>query len=47
MRRLSRLSGENLKKIILFFLVIALCKFGHRKLDFSKPLQLGASNLVS
>ena len=33
---MSRLPGENKKKNILFFLVIALCKFGHRKLDISK-----------
>ena len=33
---MSRLSGENKKKNILFFLVFALCKFGHRKLDISK-----------
>ena len=26
----------KIKKITLFFLVIALCKFGHRKLDISK-----------
>ena len=34
----ERLPGENLKKIILFFLVIALCKFGHRKHDISKTI---------
>ena len=33
---MSRLPGENLKKKNIFFLVIALCKFGHRKLDISK-----------
>ena len=33
---ISRIPGENLKIIILFFLVLALCKFGHRKLDISK-----------
>ena len=38
----SRLLGENLKKIFYFFLVIPLSKFGHRKLDISKTLQLGA-----
>ena len=32
---MSRLPGENLKQN-QFFLVIALCKFGHRKLDISK-----------
>ena len=42
---MSKLPGENKTKIS--FLVIALCKFGHRKLDISKLLQLGASNLVS
>ena len=26
------------KKIILYFLVIALCKFGHRKHDISKSV---------
>ena len=44
---MSRLPGENKKKIILFFLVIALCKFGHRKLDILKTLQLEALKLVS
>ena len=34
---MSRLPGENLKKN-LFFLVIALCQFGHRKLDIAKTV---------
>ena len=33
---MSRLPGEKNLKII--FLVIALCKFGHRKLDISKMI---------
>ena len=32
---MSRLPGE---KSLYFFLVIALCKFGHRKLDISKTV---------
>ena len=36
---MSRLPGENLKKkLFYFFQVIALCKFGHRKLDISKTI---------
>ena len=34
---MSRLLGEDLKKIILF-IVIALCKFWHRKLDISETV---------
>ena len=32
---MSRLPGENKNKIILLFLGIALCKFGHRIVDIS------------
>ena len=35
------------KKVIVFFRVIALCKFGHGKLDSQKLLTLGASNVDS
>ena len=33
-----RLPCENKKNSCYFFLVIALCKFGHRKLDISKTV---------
>ena len=33
---MRRLPGENVKKNIYVFRVIALCKFGHRKRDVSK-----------
>ena len=44
---MSKLPGKKLKKNRFFFLVIAFCKFRHRKLDSQKLLQLGASNFVS
>ena len=34
---MSKLPGENLKNHFIF-LVIALCKFGHRKHDISKTI---------
>ena len=44
---ISRLPGENLKKLLYFYELFALCKFGHRELDIPKKLlQLEASNLV-